>query len=42
MRANILLTSDQIAIALGGGLDPVLIRPLTTDDYLGMVMPMRI
>jgi len=36
------MTCDQITIALGGELDPGLIRPLTGDDYLGVVMPMRI
>jgi DNA polymerase-3 subunit beta len=36
------MSSDQITIALGGELDPALIRPLTGDNYLGVVMPMRI
>lgn len=36
------MSSDQITISLGGELDPGLIRPLTGDDYLGVVMPMRI
>jgi len=36
------MSCDQITIALGGELDPGLIRPLTGDDYLGVVMPMRI
>jgi DNA polymerase-3 subunit beta len=36
------MTADQITIALGGELDPGLIRPLVGDDYLGVVMPMRI
>jgi len=36
------MTSDQITISLGGELDPGLIRPFTGDDYLGVVMPMRI
>jgi DNA polymerase-3 subunit beta len=36
------MTSDQVTVALGGELDPGLIRPLTGDDYLGVVMPMRI
>ncbi len=36
------MTSDQITIALGGELDPGLVRPIGGDDYLGVVMPMRI
>jgi DNA polymerase III subunit beta len=36
------MSSDQITIALGGDLDPGLIRPLTGEEYLGVVMPMRI
>ncbi len=36
------MSSDQITLTLGGELDPGLIRPLTGDDYLGVVMPMRI
>jgi DNA polymerase III subunit beta len=36
------MASDQVTVALGGDLDPGLIRPLTGDDYLGVVMPMRI
>ena len=36
------MTSDQITISLGGELDPGIIRPLAGDDYLGVVMPMRI
>ena len=36
------MSCDQVTIALGGELDPGLIRPLTGDDYLGVVMPMRI
>jgi len=36
------MTADQITIALGGELDPGLIKPLAGDDYLGVVMPMRI
>ncbi len=34
--------SDQVAIDLGGELDPGLLRPLTGDDYVGVIMPMRI
>jgi DNA polymerase III subunit beta len=36
------MSSDQVTLSLGGELDPGLIRPLTGDDYLGVVMPMRI
>src|SRR6185503_8124800 len=36
------MSADQVTVALGGELDPGLIRPLTGDDYLGVVMPMRI
>ncbi|TMQ26710.1 MAG: DNA polymerase III subunit beta [Deltaproteobacteria bacterium] len=36
------MTSDQVTVALGGELDPGLIRPFTGDEYLGVVMPMRI
>jgi len=34
--------TDQITVALGGELDPGLFRPFGSDDYLGVVMPMRI
>jgi DNA polymerase-3 subunit beta len=34
--------ADQITLSLGGELDPGLIRPVGGDDYLGVVMPMRI
>lgn len=34
--------SDQVALDLGGELDPAVVRPLTGDDYLGVIMPMRI
>src|SRR5262245_22076936 len=36
------MSSDQVTLALGGELDPGLVRPLTGDEYLGVVMPMRI
>ena len=36
------MTSDQVAIHLGGELDPGIFKPFTGDDYLGVVMPMRI
>ena len=34
--------TDQVSIFLGGELDPGLFRPFGSDDYLGVVMPMRI
>ena len=34
--------SDQVTLSLGNELDPGLIKPLAGDDYLGVVMPMRI
>jgi DNA polymerase III subunit beta len=33
------MSSDQVTVALGGEVDPGLIRPLTGDEYLGVVMP---
>ncbi len=36
------MASEQVTISLGGELDPGLFKPLTGDDYLGVVMPMRI
>jgi DNA polymerase-3 subunit beta len=36
------MASDQVTLALGGELDPGLIKPIGSDDYLGVVMPMRI
>lgn len=36
------MTSDQVSFELKGELDPGLIRPVSDDDYLGVVMPMRI
>jgi DNA polymerase III subunit beta len=33
---------DQISISLGSELDPGLFKPVGGDDYLGVVMPMRI
>jgi DNA polymerase-3 subunit beta len=36
------MASDQVTLELGGELDPGLVKPLAGDDYLGVVMPMRI
>ena len=36
------MQADQVAIELGGELDPGLIRPLAGDDFTGVIMPMRI
>lgn len=36
------MTSDQVGLELGGELDPGLFKPLGADEYLGVVMPMRI
>ncbi len=36
------MTSDQVTLSLGGELDPGLIKPMGSDEYLGVVMPMRI
>jgi DNA polymerase III subunit beta len=36
------MNSDQVTLGLSGELDPGLFRPLSNDDYLGVVMPMRI
>ena len=36
------MASDQVTLALGGELDPGLLRPIGSDEYLGVVMPMRI
>ncbi len=36
------MSSDQVTLSLGSELDPGLIKPLTGDEYLGVVMPMRI
>ena len=36
------MSTDQVTLELNGELDPGLLRPLAGDDYLGVVMPMRI
>ncbi len=36
------LTSDEVALELSGELDPGMIKPVGRDDYLGVIMPMRI
>ena len=34
--------AEEVRFELGGELDPALIRPMAADDYLAVVMPMRI
>jgi DNA polymerase-3 subunit beta len=36
------LGSDEVALDLSGELDPGMIKPVGRDDYLGVIMPMRI
>jgi DNA polymerase-3 subunit beta len=36
------IVSEQVVIELGGELDPAVFRPLAGDNYLGVVMPMRV
>lgn len=36
------MSTDQVILELNGELDPGLLRPLSDDNYLGVVMPMRI
>ena len=36
------MTTDQIRVELAGELDPAVVKPLEGEDYLGVVMPMRI
>ena len=36
------LSSDRVALDLSGELDPGLIRPVGRDDFIGVIMPMRI
>jgi DNA polymerase-3 subunit beta len=36
------MATDQVTIELNGELDPGLVRPFSDDNYLGVVMPMRI
>jgi DNA polymerase-3 subunit beta len=36
------LDEERVAIGIGGELDPVVIRSQSNDDYLAVVMPMRI
>ncbi|WP_428268445.1 DNA polymerase III subunit beta [Haliangium sp.] len=36
------MATDQVTIELNGELDPGLMRPFSDDQYLGVVMPMRI
>lgn len=36
------MSSDEVTLELNGELDPGLLRPTSDEDYLGVVMPMRI
>jgi len=36
------LDEERVVIGVGGELDPVVIRPQSTSDYLAVIMPMRI
>lgn len=36
------IRADQVTIGLGEPLTPIVVRPITGDDYLGVVMPMRV
>jgi DNA polymerase-3 subunit beta len=36
------LAEDDVAIELGGALDPGVIKPVGTTDFIGVIMPMRI
>jgi DNA polymerase-3 subunit beta len=36
------LDEDRVEIGIGGELDPVVIRPHASNDYLAVIMPMRI
>jgi DNA polymerase-3 subunit beta len=33
---------DEVALELGGELDPGVVRPVGQTDFLGVIMPMRI
>jgi DNA polymerase III subunit beta len=36
------LTEDEVALELGGQLDPGVIKPVGATDFIGVIMPMRI
>ena len=36
------IQDEQVRIELGGDLDPLLVRPVSDDGHIGVVMPMRI
>lgn len=36
------LTSDEIALEMSGELDPGVVRPAGSDEFVGVIMPMRI
>jgi DNA polymerase-3 subunit beta len=36
------LPDDEVALELGGELDPGMIRPVSDSRFVGVIMPMRI
>ena len=36
------LDEERVEIGIGGELDPVVVRPAASSDYLAVIMPMRI
>jgi DNA polymerase-3 subunit beta len=36
------LTEDEVALELGGALDPGVVKPVGPTDFIGVIMPMRI
>jgi DNA polymerase-3 subunit beta len=42
MDALSAITEDEVAIELGGALDPGVIKPVGPTDFIGVIMPMRI
>jgi DNA polymerase III sliding clamp (beta) subunit (PCNA family) len=36
------ISEDDVAIEMGGALDPGVIKPVGATDFIGVIMPMRI